>query len=351
MINKNTLLLSLFLCSSLSGFSERAKPVSECTCERVNFPSNFQVECGADIIVFADYLAWVAQEDDLYYAHTNGGGGTEVFPPNGNLDFTGRLKKVKPDWNNGLRIGVGFNFPRAGYDIMAYWTWFKTHGHNSKSTSKGNVLPLWAHPDFATTPTRAFSASGSWHLDFDTADLEWGRSSWFGGCFSLRPFFGVRGAWIDQRLKNRYEYTTDPVVRGKLLLDSDFHGAGLRAGGNARYVLPYDFAIYGIVSGSLLYGHVDAGMHFKEDHTTIAHTKDRYWKGISSLQIAAGLGWDTHFLEDRCHIEFHIGWEQNIWFNVNQMNHFLNDFHSGSFFKENSNLTLQGVVVGGRLDF
>ena len=348
-MKRNSLFLSL-LCTSLAVCSEQKVPVSEGPQGRVNYPSNFQVEAGTNLFLSGEYLYWIAQEDSLYYAHTGKGKGTAVVPPNGNYNFKGTLKKVQPEWDNGLRLGIGLNFPKAGYDLAAYWTWFATEATDSISKHHGTLFPIWAHPDNPSTST-ATSARGRWDLNLQVADLEWGRSSWFGCYFSLRPFFGLRGVWLDQDLNNHYTYFTTPRIRGKLRAESDFQGGGLRAGANARFAMGYGVSIYGTASGSLLYGTFDGDFRLKENGKTIAFSKDSFCKGISSLQLALGLGWDTHFSKDRLHIEFHVGWEQNQWFSVNQMNHFMQEAGKGVYFQENSNLALQGLVVGGRFDF
>ncbi len=324
--------MALLSCSSIA-YSR----TSEAPNGRVNYPSNFQVEGGWNLFVFGDYLYWTASEDGLYFAQT-GASTTEI---------KGRLKKIKPEWNSGARVGLGLNFPKEGYDVLAFWTWFASDNHASAS---GSLLPLWAEPDFDPF-ANATHANAKWDLDINVLDLEWGRSSWFGGHLSLRPFFGLRGAWIDQDLKTGFTYATSPAVSSHMHSDADFQGGGLRAGGEARFVLPSDFAIYGIASGSLLYGELNNNLHIKEDGALIASTKDRFKKGISSLQLALGLGWDRHFAKDRLHIEFHIGWEANRWFGVNQMNHFMNQLSQGFYFKENGNLSTQGLTVGGRFDF
>lgn len=327
---RKTLLSSLLLCSA--AFAEQPT--------KVNYPSNFQVENGWDLFLYGDYLYWIAQEDSLFYAQT--GGDTS--------GFDGHLKKVHPDWDSGLRIGLGLNFAKEGYDTIAYWTWFATDASNSTSSSAGNILPLWAFPDDPAAASSTF-AKGKWELDLNQFDLEWGRSSWFGGHFSLRPFFGLRALLLQQNLKNHYDYSTSPVTFGKLQANSDVHGGGLRAGADARFFIPKGFSIYGTASGSLLYARFCTDFRLREDTTMIARAKDRFNRGISSLQISLGLAWDSHFAGDRCHIELHAGWEQNQWFSVNQMNHFLQGVGSGVYYQENGNLSLQGLVVGGRFDF
>jgi hypothetical protein len=345
-----SLCFGILLFNCAKGFCQEKTPVSQTPNDHVNYPSNFQVEDGLNLFIYGDYLYWIAQEDSLYYAHTGLGSGTSGFPPDGNIDFDGHLKKVKPEWDSGARIGLGLNFPKAGYDLVAYWTWFSTDASNSVSKRNGTLFSIWAHPDHSSTAADTF-AKGQWNLNINLFDLEWGRSSWFGGHFSLRPFFGIRGLLLEQDLKNRYVYDASPVIFGRLHSESDFHGAGLRTGADVRFAMGYGFSIYGIASGALLYGRFDCDFHLKENQFTIAHSKDRFWKGISSLQLALGLGWDTHFSKDRLHIELHAGWEQNQWFSVNQMNHFMQEIGKGIFFQENSNLSLQGLVAGGRFDF
>lgn len=305
-------------------------PISEIAPKKVNYPANFQVEEGLDLFVFGDYLYWGAQEDGLYYAKSQDS-----------------LQKIDPSYEQGLRVGLGLNFPKAGYEVALSWLWFKTDAHND---ARGSLTPLWAEPDFDPLAT-ASSAKGDWDLDLNVFDLQWGRASWFGGHFSLTPFFGLRGAWIDQSLHNHFTYETVPVTSGKLEARSDFKGGGLRAGAEGRFTVPYGFSIYGTASGSLLYGQFDANARTKEDELTIAQTHDRFCQGTSSLQMALGLGWDTHFAKDKCHIELHCAWEQNIWFGFNKMNHFINGLSQGLFFQEKGNLTTQGLTVGGRFDF
>ncbi len=312
----------------------------------VNYPSNFQVEGGANLYIFGDYLYWIPQSDGLYYAHTGFGAGTATIPPDGSFDFKGTLKKIHPHFDNGVRAGVGCNFPKEGYEVSIYWTWFATGASDSV---KGSLFSIWGHPDAVSADT---FAKGDWHMDLDLADLEWGRASWFGGKFSLRPFFSIRGLWLDQELKNRYHYATTPAAVGDLHSKSDYRGGGLRAGADARFALPCGFSIYGLASGSLLYGFFNTDFSVKEDHSIIAKTKEpRFWNSVSSLQLALLFGWDTHFDNERFHFELHAGWEQNTWFGVNQMNHYLQKLGAGFYYKENSDLTLQGLVAGGRFDF
>ena len=342
------LLTSLLVTCAISANGDEAKrPVSETPSGRTNYPSNFQVEGGWNLFVFGEYLFWTANDDGLYFAQTGFQNETLASPPDGSINFKGKLKKVEPDWQSGARIGFGINFPKNGYDIVGLWTWFKNDSHTS---ARGALIPLWAEPDFVPFAP-ATHARGTWNLDLNVLDLEWGRSSWFGGHFSLRPFFGLRGAWIDQTLRVNYTYATTPAIASTVRSNADFRGGGMRAGLDTRFAFPAGFAIYGLASGSLLYGQLGNGLNITEDGLTIAHTHNHLTKGISSVQLGFGLGWDTHFYKDRLHLELHVGWESNMWFKINQMNHYMNQLSNGSYFKEDGNLSTQGIVAGGRFDF
>jgi hypothetical protein len=301
--------------------------------DRVNYPSNYQVAQGFDLFISGEYLYWTAREDGLNYAQ---------------VGLEGHLKKISPEWRNGFRVGAGFNFPKSGFDLVALWTHFTSHA--SSSAHATNLLPVWAHPDNALMRTATF-AKGSWSLNLNTVDLECSHSSWFGGCFSLRPFFGGRWLKIEQALHTRYDYATTPVVVGRLRSTSDFDGGGLRAGVDLRYSFGAGFSLSSLLSASLLYGEASTHFCLKEDATQIGKSHSSSLEGLSALQLNLVLGWDTHFWRDRCHIALFAGWEQNAFFGANRMSHYLGNLGQGNYFQEKGNLTLQGLIAGGRFDF
>ncbi|MBI3509008.1 MAG: hypothetical protein HY069_05205 [Chlamydiia bacterium] len=298
---------------------------------KVNFPANFQVEEGVDLFIYGDYLYWRAAEEGLHLV--NKGSAT-----------LGTVQKIDPDFDSGFRVGFGLNFPRAGYDLGGYWTSFTTRATNSTQSTS---WPLWAEPNVAASS----SEKASWHLSMNLADLEWGRASWFGGNFSLRPFFSLRGAFIDQKLSMNFAYETTPSSLGVIHAKSDFSGGGLRAGADGRWTFPYGFALYGQAAGSLLYGQFQTKSTWGLDSQTVACAKNNFLQTLSNMQLALGFGWDTHFYKDQLHIEFHIGWEQALFFHMNRMSHYINQLSKALYFQEQGNLSVQGVTVGGRFDF
>ena len=165
-------------------------PVSQTPDGRVNYPSNFQVEGGINLFLFGEYLYWIAGEDSLYYAHTGRGSGTTVVPPNGEINFKGRLKssQVPECIDSGLRLGIGFNFPKEGYDAAFYWTWFSTDRSNSVSNPEGTLFSIWAHPDNTATAADTF-AKGKWNPQFQPSRFRMGTLFLVRWLFFPTPFF------------------------------------------------------------------------------------------------------------------------------------------------------------------
>ncbi len=316
----------------------------------VNPTSRFQVENGWNIFVNTEFLWWVAKEDGLFYAQQGyTGAQTSAVPPDGTKNFNGHLQKVKPHFRPGFRIGLGGNMSYDEWDIFLNWTWFQSH---ARGHSRGLLLTLWGHPQVSGEGTDgAFNARAKWSLQYNVIDLEMGRSFWAGRHFSLRPFFGIRGAWINQHLDIHYEYATTPVTDGKLKPKSDFDGVGVRAGLDMRFALIGGWSFYGIASASMLYGFYDCDFHERWESVKVANTRDGFHNAASSAQLALGVRWDTYVHRDRYHFGLYAGWEQNIWFGVNKMNHYFHSLSEGSLQQMNGDLALAGGTFGVRFDF
>ena len=173
-------------------------------------------------------------------------------------------------------------------------------------------------------------------------------------------------AWIDQHLKIFNEILLHHPNPGETLSTdlkalSDFMGAGFRFGLDGRFDFCWNFSLFGLASYSLLYGRFNTDFHeFASggdghgdtvSNLLIADADDKFHMGISSLQLSLGLQWNRPFCYDRYRFGLHLAWEQNMWFQLNQMNHFLHKLDEGILFQENGNLSLQGLSFGARIDF
>ncbi len=341
----------LVLLSSMSFLHADRSETGEQEEVLINPPSRFQVKNGYNMFLTADFLWWSANTDGLYYAQSNFGTPTTALPPDGSVDFSGHLQRVKEEWQPGARVGLGGNMPYDEWDIYLNWTWFHTDPTGSaKDHEHGPLLVLWSHPDDPSARL-ATHASAKWDLTINILDLEMGRSFWVGKHFSMRPYMGIRGAWIDQEFKIKYDYATSPEIKGKLKMKSDFEGVGVRAGIDMRFALYSGWSLYGLATASLMYGDFDCDFQQKSDQYKIARTEDGFHRGTSTVQMGLGIRWDTFFHHRRYHFGIAAGWEQNIWYGLTQFNHFYGQLQTGSLNQNKGDLTLQGGTLSARFDF
>ncbi len=318
----------------------------------VNPSSRFEVEKGWNLFLTTEFLWWVAKEEGLYYVQ-NGytGATTSALPPDATKNFDGHLEKVHPHFRPGFRIGLGGNMGYDEWDLFLNWTWFKSTARGSK---QGALLTLWSHPEVSDelgNPQGATSAKARWHLHLNLLDLEMGRAFWVGKHCSLRPFIGARAAWIDQHFHIHYDLTTTPETDSHLSAVSNFEGGGVRTGVDTRWALLGGWSFYGLASASLLYGFYDADFHQTWESQKIANARDGFHQASSTAQLELGVRWDTYLHKDRYHIGLYAGWEQNIWFSLNKMNHFFGNLSQGNLEQMNTDLTLSGGTFGVRFDF
>ena len=302
--------------------------------------SRFETSGGWNLCLDAEFLWWIAQQDGLIFAQT---GVNSVGPSN----FVGDVKQIKPHWEPGCRVGLRWNTPYDQWDLFLNWTYYHSNAHDS---AKGSLLTLWGHPSFDVADTATF-AKAHWHLDLNLADLECGRSFWVGKKFSLRPFLGLRGAWIYQNFKIHYDYNVTPVVTGRLKMTNNFGGGGIRAGCDARFAFSRGWSAYGLISYALLYGSFNTDYKEKESSTLIGVSDDNFQQGLSASQLVLGIRWDTYFSGCRTHAALYAGWEQNFWVGLNKTTHFVHQLHEANMNKYSSNLSLQGGTAGLLFDF
>ncbi|MBS0603603.1 MAG: hypothetical protein JSS60_01050 [Verrucomicrobia bacterium] len=350
-MEKRTLVISGLILTTLSSLSAGELPSSTQGKEAVgmvNPSSRYQVDNGWNLFLNTEFLWWVAKEDGLYYAQSDYTGALPGAAPSAKV-FDGHLHKVKPHFRPGFRIGFGGNMAYDEWDIMLNWTWFQSH---ARDKTRGLLLTLWGNPTanaVGQLTNGADSAHAKWDLHFNVLDLEMGRSFWVGRHFSLRPFLGLRGAWIDQHLNIHYDYITGS--EGRIRAESDFEGGGIRAGLDMRFALLGGWSFYGIASASMLYGFYDCDFHEHFESSEVAESRDGFHNAASTAQLALGVRWDTYVHKDRYHFGLYAGWEQNIWFGINKMNHFFHNLSEGNLEQMNGDLSLSGGTFGVRFDF
>lgn len=269
---------------------------------------------------------------DLLYWRAFQGGLDDCFPTEdideissyGNIisKFSGRGKDPHYQWDPGFRIGTGYEFT-GGWDIAVFWT----HFHSKSDENHFN------------------HHRRQWKLDFDVVDLVIGRGFDLGSCFTLRPFGGLRGARIRQKLstnlrgrENSYFDSSSTIIENDSFsgysLFSHFPtssadaknrllGIGPLIGVEADLNLGCGFSFYANASFAVLYGNFH--VRFKDfeefgDVATYCNVKHNSHACQSVVDAGLGIRWETCYCKSIVWLQ--LGLEHHRYFNQNRFGHY-----------------------------
>jgi hypothetical protein len=247
--------------------------------------------------------------------------------------FKGKVEEPSRNWDLGYRLGLGYEFG-CDWNAAVYWTHFdsnsgKNHGH---------------HHCF------------NWKIDFDVVDVLLAKKIDAGSCVTLKPFLGLRGAYIDQRVKTTFIGTHEDhsysdcaessysygCVNNLAKTDnkSKFSGIGPLIGVEADWNLGCGVSVYANAAVGGLYGRFH--LHLKQS--------DEFLGGADCCDVTqhshschgvfdAGLGvrWATCLCNDM-ELLVQLGLEHHTYFNQNQFGNY-------------GDLCLGGLTLGAGLSF
>ena len=301
-------------------------------------PAGPRTDTGARFLVTADFIYWQLEQDNLVglpSEYNSFSGNTQTTTKkDAYLDF-----KYAP----GFKVGAGAVFDYDNWDLFANYTWLKqNHAHGS--SLKNSVADL-REGKTAYKFSEIRSIRRHWTCHFNDIDLELGRQFFISKGIVLRPHFGIKGGWINQKFNLLANYTFNPGSVSNILSTThqDFWGIGLRCGLNTAWHFTRNWSVYGDIAASEL------ACRFKIREKTVT-TESSPSLGTNTdidlrtgsfytikpvLELALGVRYEMLFSQDRYQFFAQAGWEQQIWWDQNQLSG-RTDF---------GNLTLQGLDV------
>lgn len=332
-------------------------------CGMINPAARPTVCNGVDLFVTGEFIYWKPSENGLGFAIENEDGVNVQFGSGFLSD--GDVKNPKFKWSPGFKVGLGWNLPHDGWDVYLNWTRLHAHTkHNHSSAPSGGLLiPTFENP-FIIAPgsavldfVSATDATSRWKLHLNVLDGTLGREFFVSKWLTLRPFGGVRSAWVQQKLSVEYDYATTPTITTEDVFTcrNKYWGIGLLAGLNSEWGLGCGFSLFGDAAISLLYGNIK--VHERErivapSPTTVrmkVHDDQKMGRAVTDL--AAGVRWETYFCDDDFRLRLQAGWEQHMFFGQNQLVNFVDSFNQGKFVSNQGDLSLQGLTVSAQFDF
>lgn len=311
---------------------------------------------GWSVQLSGDWLYWKAQEEGLDYSVQ----GTDLeVAGTAFVALRGKPHQVSPNYHSGYRLSADVVFPHDVWDAKLIWTRYQNH--KSDTTSLIEDLEVWpVYLNSVNLNAAGDEAKAKWKLNFNVLDLELGRSFFIAKHLSLRPFVAFEAAWIEQTLHTKL-YDVDALGGFSTSLitgnnHNKFKGYGLRAGVDSKWPVAWGLSLFANLSYSLLSSVFDISQFEKNaDHTPRTHLDDTLHVTTQNFQMAGGVNWEMLFYKERLSLNLHVGWEQQVWFDQNQLNMFFSRGNPGSYVgateNQQGNLSLSGWTVGAKLGF
>lgn len=234
-------------------------------------------------------------------------------------------KEPHSKWSAGFRVGADLTFNCADVDLQ--WTHFDGHANFREGAQHGH-----------------------WKIKYDAIDLTFGRNFNILSCFDIKPYIGVRGVCIHQKLKSHLQtlFTSTLIGSNTVLTDmddkEDFWGVGPQLGFEADWKLGCDFSLYGSFAVVTYYGDVK-GKNFDTDTFTqtvsVCHGKKKHCFNNIATDAALGVRWDT-CVSNCC------GCDLNLMFKLGVEQHRIYDF---SDLGSDGTLSLDGGVFAAGFNF
>lgn len=320
-------------------------------------PSISPVQDGCGFTFSADFIWWKSQLAGTTYA------GTGVQDGNVNVpSFTnpkkGRLTTPNYNFQPGFKLGASYDTSHDGWDLAATWTWLNGDENRNHLDSKPQlgesmtgvtVTPVTGA--LATVPV--LKASSEYEQRFNVLDLELGRNFFISHRIALRPFGGLKTAWITEDLLLHFTTTGNSALLGSQTYRINQHrhqhmwGLGMRGGINSVWQFNNKWGVYGDFAATALwsdfhvrvkdkYTNATTGAEFKDAHTGVTITQVNM-----VFEAGMGLTYMTWFSNDQYQFKFKAGWEEQVWLNFNNF----------TGLNQSGNLTLQGLTLMASLGF
>lgn len=266
-----------------------------------------------DIYFFTfDLLYWYARTNGTAFAYSNNTLLTTA-------PVSGRTKDLDFKWQWGLRTGIGRNIEHDKWDLYGTFTWLDSHV--SAATSAGPVNTLIPLRGALLTNAGVSFAKSVYALDTYQIDIELGRHYFISSKLSVRPFVGVKNAWINQQQIIRYTGGALGFNTARVEDNCDYWGLGLRGGLNSKWHLGEGLYLQGLIAGAVLYGFFDIDHREKitSSETDRIHLEDNKHRFIPTVQWRLGLGWGSYLFENQYYIDLSASYEGMYWWRLNQM--------------------------------
>jgi len=287
----------------------------------------------------ADWLFWKGEQDGLDYARSG-------YSANGSANVGGPGRVYDPDWRwqSGVRVGLKKRFHCSAWTAFATYTHYNTEAVDHVTDPDNSQLrKIWDSPHFFEDDID--EASTEWGLNFNNVDIGIGKDYCFCSWLNLHPHFGFKGVWQKQDYHTTYIAIEEDTSTNAIDHHVDFYGVGLRAGLDSSWEITPCLSLLGNVAFNSIWGHFSIDRkdqltiegEISSDAVTFLASRERYTL-IPAMELFIGLRWES-LICGRYPLFSQIGWEHQIWYDMNQFLKTSVDSHHAY-----GNLTMHGLT-------
>lgn len=329
-----SLMFSTLCADTDSDMSSTSSSMSQT--KEITPPAGFAAEQGIGFSVYGDFIYWEARQANIGFA-------ASAFPTNPTASVAiGQSYAPSFKYKPGFKAGIDFDLGHDNWDLNIDYTWLNgSSGKNVVSSSTSDLIALYSTSSQAAL-TKLTSADGEWFFHYNLINMELGRDYYISQYLTLKPYFGLSGAWNNQKEVIHYTSSTYDVTKH---YSQHYWGIGFDTGLNTNWFFDENWSIYGNFALMNLWSKYrvnssETDLNLSNRATTTGLDNQSIQYGFQNvLDLELGIRWGTTFDDDTMGASVLVGWEQQLWINHAQYGH-------GA-----SNLSLQGLNARLRFDF
>lgn len=319
-------------------------PAAHGECGDVENCASFESNCNRAHL-FGSMLYWYASEE----TSSTWANAISADVRDGRIYDTFSAENINFDWNYGFRAGAAYTLNHDLWNTRIYWTHYTT---NATKTASDALILTEFFGGFIAGEISDW-ARIKWKLNYNTLDWDISRNFHLCKGLTLKPYFGIKGAWIDQSIRfNSHVILQDNQIvdyNSKERLKNDFWGLGPSIGlsgdwqffsrTESKCCLISDF------SCTTMWGN----WNFEDEYEglpgdVIAVNQPRYTLGALQLRGFMGFGWSTPINCMCSMFNLQVGYEVQYWFNQLRIPTFQQ-------FLLHGDLVMQGITLNCQVDF
>lgn len=322
-----------------------------------------------DLFIDLSFTYWNVSEEGLDLANSS------MFVSNG--PSTGSLSSFTSNGTSLFQEGgytpgfkAGFGGSLGNWTLSSEYTWVRqfTKTNESAPTASPDLgTSIWIPNNWFEQLTAlgqaivATNISSDWKVSLDLADLSIGRPYYQGKTVTLSPFFGLRAAWIRQKLNININIPPEALPVGSSLQSSSNNlsrswALGPRAGLGASLLFPKGFRLEGDLAASLLFTQYTKVYHsenvasLNSNPSILSESLSNYNCLRPIAEFGAGFGWGSYLGGQKYHFDLFASYDFMYFWDQNMMRKMMDQTLIGSG-STASDLNIHGLTITSRFDF